>query len=222
MKQVIDRLLRDMRWRLTPAADHHEPARKEWEAWGVRELPWWMPVLGGCLLPMIVTGALSMLNTYIAWASEYFWLPVAVVGAVVGFGLRGVVHRRIIYWAYKKQLASSERFALTEYALFLKRHTELSDANPARRGLTRAQCHDLSKSAAALVSEDARRQALAHVTSSSEIQPSGPIAAEANTNGRRLRLPDDIRSRLEAIEIEVRRSATSGLCEQGTARGQGA
>jgi len=214
MKQVLDRVLRDMRWRLSAAGSRFEPTRPQWEAWGVRDFPWGLPLLAGCLIPIVLTFALSALSQWFAFAAGYFCVPLALIGAALGFGLRGVLHRQMIFWAYRRQLKASEYFVLAEYTNMLRRQQEISPGNSAFTAGEVQTLRSLAARATELGRELTSRQVLAGLGADigSGRRPSG---------GDDRRLPPDVRTRLVGLEKEARQAPQVIAAVQGGAASKG-
>ena len=45
MKELVDKLLADLRWRFQPAGRSYKPTSKEIQSWGTLSIPWSVPLL---------------------------------------------------------------------------------------------------------------------------------------------------------------------------------
>jgi hypothetical protein len=133
MTEVIERLLADMRWRLSPAAGRYRPSNREAASWGALQIAWPTKLLSGCGLMIVSLGGLVALDKVLE--------PLAVVcmcvmflGIPIAFWASSLMQRSFNLKAYKKMLESNERFTLVEYARLLQRHIEMAQRDPALGG----------------------------------------------------------------------------------------
>lgn len=130
MKQIVERLVKDMRWRLSAAGKRFRPSRQECNGWGSQPIPPAATFFGGCAAQTVCFGL--MLS---AFAAELF--PAALALMLLMFAAlplaifaSGRLQRRADLRRYSELVQHNERFALIEYSKLLQRqiHTARADA----------------------------------------------------------------------------------------------
>lgn len=138
MKDVIEHLVEDLDWRLTPAGKLYKPDEKELISWGVERNGCWPTVLIWFAMMISYIGLVVSL----AGISEDFFIPVgSIMGLVLSFvfgKLAGNINRgwqkRRDKRAYRKLLRSNERFMLVEYSKYLSRKIHQAQHDPTLGG----------------------------------------------------------------------------------------
>jgi hypothetical protein len=133
MKDLVDKLAADLRWRLSRAGKKYKPRRKERDSWGAFRIPPLASVLAW------VAGFPFIIFATDGGAVPGDFAPLIGIGGVIllTYLLTGGVHqlnKLFIVNSYRKLLKENERFTLVEYARYLKRQIERAQNDPALGG----------------------------------------------------------------------------------------
>ena len=132
MKQIVDRLVSDLRWRLSRLGRDYRPSARERLAWGGIAIPFYVPLLlsFAYLLFALSVGPL-MAEYWPAWISALIYGPVGILAAVCGiFWLRGRIQFNSELASYRRLLQRNERVLLVEYHKFLRRYLTRASRDP--------------------------------------------------------------------------------------------
>lgn len=213
MSQITDRLVADMRWRLSPAGRRHQPGRRERESWGSGAIPAAGPIMGGCAVQAITLGlAISAFDKdfIVGGLLLLFLFCAALPGA---FMLRGRVQTKADLAAYRKLLETNERFALVEYSRLLGRQIQAARADPSLGGpaevarltellgkinqlIQEGAGHEKHGSQSLIASEAVLAESIVEVYS---------VGKDDGLAGLDARLPDELRARLDSTETPAPR-----------------
>lgn len=132
MKELVDKLLADLRWRFTPAGRPYKPTTKEIQSWGTLSIPWSVPLLLWPVVGLLWYGIFELVGLQ---SLEEGIMPFLIISALPFlYWLRGQTERASSLRCYTKQLQRNERFVLAEYAKFLKRQIARAQLDPALGG----------------------------------------------------------------------------------------
>jgi len=140
MKAIIDRLIEDLKWRLSKAGRKFKPKKQEREGWGALRIPG--------IAPMLVWGAYMMFavlgigggNLQFA-GPQWDWLmyllfswPGWALSFILAFHGTRLLNNKLEVNAYAKLLKRNERFTLVEYTKYLMRQIQRAREDPALGG----------------------------------------------------------------------------------------
>lgn len=210
MTEVVERLVADMRWRMSPAGGKYTPSGREAASWGAFQINWPTKLMGGCGLMILALGGMGA-TIHVVEAIGVMLMFVMFMGVPISFWASGFIQRSLNLKAYQKQLESNERFSLVEYSRLMTRHIEMAQRDPALGGpkeverLTalRARIIALLESGAGL---DGRQQ---HSTLGDEAELAESVLESYNIGPDELaqldaRLPEELRSKLADVDREAR------------------
>ncbi len=138
MKDVIEHLVEDLDWRLSPAGKTYRPDDKELTSWGAERHGCWPAVLLWFVMMLVYIGGVVFLAEF----NEDFFAPVgSILGLVLSFFFGRVAGNANKNWqkqrdkqAYRKLLKSNERFMLVEYSKYLSRKVHQAQRDPTLGG----------------------------------------------------------------------------------------
>lgn len=216
MTEIIARLTADLSWRLSAAGKAYRPKPKERRSWGAFRIPRIAPLLLWC-------GYLAYAGLGMGWGGETSFLPHWLLILLFGWpgwigsfflitGLNGWINKAAELRAYRQLLRRNERFTLVEYSKYLQRQTARAKADPglggptevARLEATQRQLNQLLKGGtgldAAVDSPLSAEADLAEAVLQSYEEAGADPLAELDA-----RLPEELRTRIEALEQEAGR-----------------
>ena len=221
MKAIIQRLIDDLKWRLTKAGRKYRPKAKERESWAPMRIPTIVPLLiWGAYLTFALLGVGPGGIESLA-APGWEWLLHILLGWpgwVLSFILLAkgtkALNRNFELGAYAKLLNKNERFTLVEYTKYLHRQIQRAGEDPslggpaevARLRELRNKLHELLRQGAGedmLPVESALSEEvdLAEAVVQAYEQTSVDIVADLDE-----RLPGELRQRVEELDREVEQS----------------
>lgn len=215
MIAMIDRLIADLKWRLTAAGKKFKPKPKERASWGAPQIPGLVPWLVWGAYMLFATLGVDLGNLPFAMPEWLAYLLFNWPGWILSFILvsRGVkaLNRMLEVRTYGKLLRRNERFTLVEYTKYLMRQIQRAREDPALGGpdevarlelahrklnkLLRGGAGKETTPVASTLTEEADL-AQAVVQSYEEFQ-GDPLAELDN------RLPDELRQKVEELDREV-------------------
>jgi hypothetical protein len=216
MSEITERLLADMRWRLSPAGGRFRPSRREAESWGATTLTWPGKLLAGCLLQSAAMAGLVATIHVIEWLGVLLMF-LMFLSIPLAFWMGGKVQRRLDFTAYRRMIGENERFALVEYGRLLKRHIDMAQRDPALGGPAEVQ---------RLTELHGRLQEMLKKGAGEALYQRSPLGSEADLaeavlesydigsdDAQQLadldqRLPEELRSRLADLDREVGQKPT--------------
>ena len=219
MRDTTQRLLADLRWRLSPNGKRFRPDRATIRSWGATEIPGSVPVVlwlawfiaSNFMIANLHTGAILAL----ALLGPISWIG---AGYLISRWARNTNLRNIVN-SYQRLLDRNERFLLIEYTRFIRRKIRLAEGDPVlggpeevkrlkqihrklRQVLEKGRQGSAGTPVRSILSDEAD---FAESLIEAYDAPEDPLAALD------ARLPADIRSRLDEFEdsnraVERRRS----------------
>jgi hypothetical protein len=132
MNDLIDKLAKDMRWRLSRAGAEHKPPRKERDGWGVFRFPPLASLLIWLALLPVVVGAADTVSIP-ELGTVFGLLGISILTLLVTVGVDQFNKAQILR-TYRRLLNRNERFTLVEYAKFLKRQIKRAQSDQALGG----------------------------------------------------------------------------------------
>jgi hypothetical protein len=209
VKELVDKLIADLRWRFTQAGRPYKPTTKEIQSWGTLSIPWSVPLLLWPVGWALWFGIFALIG---AQDLEEGLMPLLIIATLpLLYWLRTQAQRSSSVRCYKKLLQRNERFVLAEYSRFLKRQIARAQLDPALGGDAEVRrLYELQQ----------RMQQLLKQELSIDGQPlPSTLAAEANLAqsvievyeaGTRdpladldARLPTELRQRMEDLDRQV-------------------
>jgi hypothetical protein len=208
MNEVIDKLIREMRWRIRNGGAKYKPKQKEMASWGAFSISGWVPPLAS--LPLLLLTTIVLENQFIHSDADTILPLLWVVSVPLLFWLRGVLNFRFLLGAYKKLLSTNERFMLVEYTKYLQRQIARAKDEPVLGGAAEVQrltelhakLKDLlvqgaGRDAKPLRSDLADEAVLAEAMVDSYSTGAGDELARLDA-----RLPDELRQRIADLDRE--------------------
>lgn len=216
MSDIVNKLVADLKWRLSGAGKKHRPKAKEVQSWGAMVIPRAVPWLVWLSYTIFVT----------VGSETYFWLrieefPGYIIGGPVGIVLAGLlvsfVTRKIntsfALKAYQGLLDSKERFTLVEYSRYLRRQISRAKEDETLGGEAEvARLKELDIKLRQLLKAGAGKEG---TTIASDLSEEAELAeALVETYGELLsdplekldsRLPQELLASIEALEQEEAR-----------------
>lgn len=140
MNAIIDRLIADLKWRLSGAGRKFKPKNKERESWGALRIPGIAPLLvWGAYMLFAVLG-IGAGNLQLA-GPQWNWLiyllfnwPGWALTFLLAFHGTKVLNRGLEVKAYANLLKRNERFTLVEYTKYLMRQIQRAREDQALGG----------------------------------------------------------------------------------------
>ncbi|MBN2080588.1 hypothetical protein JW859_00125 [bacterium] len=213
MRDIIAKLLKDLRWRLGPHGTGFRPTKKEMAQWQIKPIPSGWITAGW----FGVMGAICLGGCGIVLAEPWAGIPLITVAVLLS--LAGVSHleNRLTYSAklkaYEAKLNCNERFVLLEYARYLQRQLKRSTKDASLGGAAeRQRIEGILERLNLLLQEGAGREdwkiipsKLAQEADAAEaLVESYEELATDDLTALDERLPSELRSRLEALEADER------------------
>jgi hypothetical protein len=133
MRDTTQRLLDDLRWRLSPNGRRFRPDRQTIKSWGASEIPGAVPIL--LWLAWLIGSNFMMANLHSGGTLLEIIIPLSWIGS--GFLIsRWARHTNLqnIRRAYHRLLDSNERFLLIEYTRYIRRKIKLAEGDPVLGG----------------------------------------------------------------------------------------
>jgi hypothetical protein len=216
MKEVIERLVADLRWRQGPTAGPHRLSRREAESWGAATIGWPVKFFSGCGFQLMAIGFFSLLSDGENPIVLLALLPV-FLGTPLSFWLFGYIQRSMDAATYRKKLLANERFALVEYSQFLSRQIEMARRNPSLGGQREVErLLGLRTRLIQLIDSGTGLAGGQQATTLGEEAELAEAILETYSAGKDdglkdldARLPPELRSRLEDVEREAQRKPGS-------------
>lgn len=207
MKDIIGRLVSDMRWRFSGAGRKYKPKNQEVDSWGGWKVPgfaWFAAWIG--LIALVATVP-DMLGPRI----EDFLIPIMVITGGGGLiALQRMLPRWLNIRAYKGLLEKNERFTLVEYYKYLKRQIDRARRDPSLGGP--AEINRLSELASRLAKiladKDANQSVVPGSVLGDELAAAEGLIESYDMMSRDElefldeRLPEEIRRRVDELEEE--------------------
>jgi hypothetical protein len=140
MKAIVDRLIADLKWRLSAPGRKFQPKAKERASWGAPRVPGSVPwlVWGAYMLFAVVgVGSGSMALAPPQWDWLIYLLfdwPGWVLSFILVFNGAKALNQLLEVQAYARLLRRNERFTLVEYAKYLLRQVQRAREDPALGG----------------------------------------------------------------------------------------
>lgn len=221
MKAIVQRLIADLRWRLSKAGRKYKPKATELESWAPLRVPVIVPLLiWGAYMTFALLGVGPHGIESLA-APGWEWLLHVLLGWpgwVLSFILLSkgttALNQSLVLKAYAKLLNHNERFTLVEYTKYLHRQIQragedVSLGGPAevtRLRELRNKLHELLRQGAGddrLPVESALSEEvdLAEAVVQAYELPSVDLVADLDE-----RLPGELRQRIEELDLEVEQS----------------
>lgn len=210
MRQIADRLVADMRWRLTQAGKRHRPGRAEMASWGSAAIPPLGTIGGGCATQVLMLGAM-----FAAFEIESIFLAILSIGIMLVAWPAAFLITQQYQWradlkAYSKLVQANERFALVEYSKLLHRQIHAARTDPALGGPAEIKrLSDLQLKINELLHDGAGGQ----ISRGSKLSAEADLAEsiiEAYSTGKDdglaaldSRLPQELRARLDDLDREA-------------------
>ncbi|MCB1222005.1 MAG: hypothetical protein H7A35_12565 [Planctomycetales bacterium] len=215
MRDAAERLLQDLRWRLSPAGKKYRPDPRTLKSWGAAEIPSPVPFL--LWMGWFVSSFFIAANMRMPEETALFLVPASWVA--MGFVIRRIIQHintKNITAAYGRILRVNERFLLIEYTRYIRRKIRLAERDPVLGGpeevrrlkqthrklrqiLEKGQHADNTTPVRSILGDEADfAESLIEVYDRTE-EEYDPLA-ELDA-----RLPEDIRSRLDEFEQEYGR-----------------
>jgi hypothetical protein len=136
MQDIIRKLLKHLKWRLSPAGKKFKPKRGEIDSWAPQRIPPSVPFL--LWLAYFFICVFSLVDGFDPFSSPLAFFTVGPGGwLLAGLGLRLLgrsLNQGFLLGAYRNLLQSNERFALVEYTRYLERQIARAKADPALGG----------------------------------------------------------------------------------------
>ncbi|MCB1218770.1 hypothetical protein KDL44_15400 [bacterium] len=216
MRDAADRLLQDLKWRLSPAGRRYRPSAQVIRSWGASEVPQLVPFL--LWLAWFISSIFLALNLNLPGGWSTLLVPVSWLGAglLISRWTRATNLRNITK-AYRRVLSGNERFLLIEYTRYIRRKIRLAENDPVLGGpeevrrlkqthrklrqiLEKGRDADSGATVRSIIGDEADfAESLVEVYAGLE-EPYDPLA------DLDARLPEEIRSRLDEFEEDNRRS----------------
>jgi len=219
MTAMIDRLIADLKWRLSAAGRKFAPKQKERDSWGALRIPGIVPwLVWGAYMMFAVLGIgggdLQLVGPQWNWL---IYLLFNWPGWILSFILvaRGAkaLNRKLEVNAYAKLLRRNERFTLVEYTKYLMRQIQRAREDPAlggpqevarleqaHRKLNRLLRGGAAKEAIPVASTLAEEADLAQAVVQSYEEFQQDALADLDN-----RLPTELRQKVEELDREVER-----------------
>lgn len=213
MRDTTQRLLDDLRWRLSPNGRRFRPDRQTLKSWGAAEIPGAVPIM--LWFAWVVASTFLTFNLFLPDTAGFILLgPPSWIGAayLISRWARST-NLKNIRMAYHRLLDSNERFLLIEYTRYIRRKIKLAEGDPVlggpeevrrlkqihrklRQVLEKGRQGNSGMPVRSILSDEAD-----HAESLIEVydHPEDPLA------DLDARLPEDIRSRLDEFEGSNRR-----------------
>ena len=134
MRDAAQRLVQDLKWRLSPAGRKYRPDARTLKSWGVTEVHSSVPVLlwFAWFFASIIIG--FNLEWPMAISLILFGPPSWIAaGYLFNSWIKKMNHARITK-AYKQILDGNERFLLIEYTRYIRRKIRLAESDPVLGG----------------------------------------------------------------------------------------
>lgn len=211
MKQIAQRLVADMRWRMSAAGKRFRPSRKEMDSWGASAIPFTAPLFGGCAMQAVLLGAVISAFDANAIPAGFLMLLLTLAAPFAAFGLSSRFQRAGDLKRYARLVQTNERFALIEYSKLLERQIQVARSSPALGGPDElAKLTELHSRITALIREGAGRQRNSGPSALASEATLAESVLEAYSVGNNdglaeldARLPDELRSRLDELDAEA-------------------
>jgi hypothetical protein len=220
MNAIIDRLVMDLKWRLSAAGRKFRPKRKESESWGALRIPRIAPLLVWGAYIMFAVLGIGSGNPQLALPQWLIYLlfswPGWVLSFILAFHGTKLLNRKLEVKAYARLLTRSERFTLVEYTKYLMRQIQRAREDPALGGPAEvARLEELhrklnqllrggaGKEAAPVASALAEEADLAQAVVQSYEEFQADEFAELDE-----RLPGELRQRIEELDREAAQART--------------
>lgn len=122
MTDLIKKLVKDMKWRLSPAGRRYRPKKQEIEKWAPFKIPGIVPALAWiAFLAFCAGGAHQMFDmSELAMLLAFGW-PAWILSGLLLFKGVSALNRNFVVKAYRGLLERNERFSLVEYNRYLTR-----------------------------------------------------------------------------------------------------
>lgn len=140
MKAIINRLIADLKWRLSAAGRSYRPKPKERASWSALRIPRIAPLLlwGAYMMFAVLgvgAGGFSLAGPQWGWLQYLlFSWPGWVLSFLLLFSGTKALNRQFEVRAYARLLRQNERFTLVEYAKYLRRQIRRAREDPALGG----------------------------------------------------------------------------------------
>jgi hypothetical protein len=222
MKAIIDRLVTDLKWRLSAAGRKLRPKKKERESWGALRIPLIAPLLVWGAFMMFAVLGIGGENLQLA-GPQWSWLiyllfswPGWILSFILAFHGTRLLNRKLAVNAYARLLKRNERFTLVEYTKYLMRQIQRAREDPALGGPAEvARLEQLHRKLNQLLRGGAGKES---VPVSSALAEEADLAQAVVESYEEFqadefaeldeRLPGDLRQRVEELDREVERSRT--------------
>ncbi len=133
MKDAAQRLIQDLRWRLSSAGRKYRPDARTLKSWGVTEIPAAAPMM--IWIAWFISSMFLSAGVGLPEELAFVLVPITWVGAgiLVSRWARRTNQSNIIS-SYKRILDSNERFLLIEYTRYIRRKIRLAESDPVLGG----------------------------------------------------------------------------------------
>jgi len=210
MTEVIERLVADMRWRLSPAGGKYRPSLREAASWGALLISWPVKLLSGCGVSILALGGL-VATIDVDKAVGVIMMCIMFLGVPLAFGLSSLIQRAFNMAAYKKQLMTNERFTLVEYSRLLQRHIDMAQRDPTLGGPQEVarlrglldRIVKLLESGAGLDGTQQHSTLGDEAVLAESVLESYNIAQDDGLKDLDARLPDELRAQLQDVDREA-------------------
>ena len=209
MKELVDKLIADLRWRFTPAGRPYKPAAKEVQSWGTLSVPWGVPLLLWPVGGAVLFGLFELIGVR---DLEEGLMPFLILAALpLLYWLRTYAQRASSIRCYRKLLQRNERFVLAEYSKFLKRQIARAQLDPALGGDAEVRrLYELQQRMQQLLKQDLRIDGQPLPSTLAEEANLAQSVIEVYEVGTKdpladldARLPTELRQRMEDLDRQV-------------------